>query len=159
MREVAEAAGVSKAAIYHHFADKETLFLALLLGAVAQAGDLVDSAAALAGPTSVKLHALLTGFSAHRNDQQAAMRLAEREAVHLSEAGRTQLFQEYRTRFTAPIERLMAAGQATGDLRADDPRWQASSLLLLAQALLGPSERGVSVDTVLNTFLHGAGAG
>ncbi|HRQ11347.1 MAG TPA: TetR/AcrR family transcriptional regulator [Trueperaceae bacterium] len=156
MREVAAAVGVSKAAIYHHYADKEELFLALLLAAVARAGGLVERALATNGDTEAKLRALLKGIASHRSDQRVAMRLAEQEAVHLSEAGRTKLFGEYRARFTGPIEALMAEGQAAGELRRADPRWQATALLTLAQSLLDPRERGVTGAAVLELFLHGA---
>ncbi len=158
MREVAAAVGVSKAAIYHHFADKEALFLALLTAAVARAGALVEQALATGGSTEAKLGALLEGIATHRADQSAAMRLAEREAVHLSDVGRSRLFGEYRARFTGPIEDLMAAGQAAGELRQADPRWQATALLTLAQSLLGPSGPEVTVAAVLDLFLHGAAA-
>lgn len=44
MREVAEAVGVTKPALYHHYADKEALFLAMLDGALATLGRLVEHA-------------------------------------------------------------------------------------------------------------------
>ncbi len=34
MREIAEAAGLRKATIYHHFADKEELFTAIVMAEV-----------------------------------------------------------------------------------------------------------------------------
>ncbi len=42
MRGVAEAAGVSKANIYHHFSSKESLYQAILQSSAAELSGLVD---------------------------------------------------------------------------------------------------------------------
>lgn len=52
MQEIAEAVGVTKAALYYHFSDKEALFGEALLGELARIGDGI--AAALATETALE---------------------------------------------------------------------------------------------------------
>jgi len=159
MREIADVLGVSKAALYYHFADKEALFTAILLAGVKQAGDLV-AAAEQADGTRARVAALLAGIAHHGREQQVAMRLAEQEAVHLSDDARNSVRAAYRREFLDPIARLLAEGRARGEVRDLDERLMVRALLGLAYPLLGlPDEaRQSAVDTVLTVFFDGVAA-
>jgi TetR/AcrR family transcriptional regulator len=55
MRGIAQAAGVSKANIYHHFSSKETLYLAILQSSAAETAALVENLADGAGSFNERL--------------------------------------------------------------------------------------------------------
>src|SRR5690606_27841845 len=62
MRELAEAAGISKANLYHHFRNKEELFLAVLLANVERLAAAAAAAECAAGDTRSRLRLLLRGL-------------------------------------------------------------------------------------------------
>lgn len=161
MREIAAGLGLSKAALYHHFQDKQTLLLEVLLAGIEQAGGISQRAARTPGGAREKVRALLEGIAAHRGQQRSVMRLAEREAVHLSPADRRDMLASYRARFHAPIEALMRDGQAAGELDPTaDAAWLARALLALAQPLLTTTDSATeaAVNSIASLFFDGASA-
>lgn len=161
MREIASSLGFSKAALYHHFSDKQELLLEVLLAGVEQAGRISAAAVAAEGDTRARVRTLLEGVAQHRQQQRSAMRLAEREAGNLTEAGRAAMFGNYRELFLKPIETILMEGQAAGELTAEsDPAWLTRALLALAQPLLSLDSAGSdhAVNATLQLFFDGAGA-
>lgn len=160
MREIAEELGVSKPALYHHFADKQALLLAVLLAAIEEAGAIVERAASRRGGVRDKVRTLLEGIIRDRRRQRSAMRLAEREAVHLADETRARMLTMYRQEFLLPVETLLKSGQDAGELTASaDTAWLAHALLALAQPLLSvdASNAEQQVNATLDLFFEGAG--
>lgn len=160
MREISQQLHLSKAALYHHFRDKQALLLEVLLAGIGQAGSIVTQAAGCSGGTRARLSALLTGIARNRHAQLTAMRLAERDAVHLTDEARVKMHGAYRTSFVRPIEEILRNGQATGELRAEvDPTWLTRTLLILAQPLLSVQETEIegAVAATITLFFEGAG--
>lgn len=158
MREISEQLEFSKAALYHHFRDKQALLLEILLVGIDQAGRIVAAAAQESG-ASARITTLLTGIARHRHQQLQAMRLAERDAVHLPDAERATMLAAYRTKFVGPIEGLLRDGQAAGEISPDlDPAWLTRALLALAQPLLSGSATGSdsAVASTVSLFMNGA---
>src|SRR5690606_42000074 len=137
MREIAAELGVSKPALYHHFADKQALLLAVLLAAIEEAGAMVGRAASRRGGVRDKVRPLLEAIIRDRRRQRSAMRLAEREAVHLADETRARMLAMYRQVFLLPVETLLKSRQDAGELTAfADPAWLAHALSALAPPLL-----------------------
>lgn len=160
MREISQQLHLSKAALYHHFRDKQALLLEVLLAGIEQAGSIVTQAVSSSGGTRARLSALLTGIARNRHAQLTAMRLAERDAVHLTDEARVKMHSAYRTGFVRPIEEILRNGQATGELRAEiDPIWLTRTLLILAQPLLSVQETETegAVAATITLFFDGAG--
>lgn len=160
MREISEQLQLSKPALYHHFRDKQTLLLEVLMAGIEQAGSLVTQAADSPGGTRSRVSVLLSSIALNRHAQMNAMRLAEREAVHLSAQAREAMHAAYRSKFLQPIEELLLSGQTAGELRADaDPAWLTRALLVLAQPLLSVDEpdSGSLVAATVALFFEGAG--
>ncbi len=142
MREIAEAAGVSKAGLYYHFEDKEELFLAILLHHIEQVGELVDQARAEGGGARAQVRRLLTAILLRMRGRQRFIRLAEQDAASLRPESLERMHAAYRRRFHGPIEAMLADGMASGELRPLDPAQ--ATWLLLGMALSGlstPAER------------------
>lgn len=159
MREIAERLGVSKAALYHHFQDKQALLLEVLMTGVQRAGAMATEATLSAGGSRDRVNALLVAIARDRHQQFNAMKLAEREASNLTETGRTSLLHAYRVEFLQPIERILREGQANGEVRRDlEPAWLTRALLTLAQPLRSADEAELEQAAAATTELFFGGA-
>jgi AcrR family transcriptional regulator len=163
MREIAEAAGISKPGLYYHFRDKEALFLALSYANLDQV-ELVVEAAGQAGRTCrERITGMMRALLALSPHQRAIIRLASQEMVHVSPAARTDFEQVYRQKFLGRVETLLADGIAAGELRPVDTRFATWLLLGMAypffdanhQPAGDPSE---AADLMVAVFFDGLAA-
>ena len=72
MRGIAEAAGVSKANIYHHFSSKEALYLAILQSSAAETAALVENLADGSGSFDERLKEFAEAYQHHLFDRHLA---------------------------------------------------------------------------------------
>jgi TetR/AcrR family transcriptional repressor of mexJK operon len=170
MDEIAAAAGVSKQTVYKHFADKETLFRAVVTDIVSEVADpVVDHVAILRGSGRIEddLRALARRLVAEVVQPRLMQlrRLVIAEANRFPELG--QLFYEQGPQRT--IDALAASFGELADraaLRLDDPRlaaeqfnWLVMSAPLNRVMLRGDAELPSSAslrrhaDAAVRTFL------
>ncbi len=129
MRQIAEALGVSKAALYYYFKDKEELLLAILNAHLEAMEEDFQRVLAEPGHTRQKVHALMRCILAQPAEQRAVIRLFSQEKAHLSPAARQVFERAYHERFIRPIVRLLEQGMEKGELRSVNP-WLAAWALL-----------------------------
>jgi AcrR family transcriptional regulator len=129
MREISDALGVSKAALYYHFQDKEELFLAILeayLDAMSSALDAI-----IARPVSCK--AQITLFVEYVLTQPAArratIRLASQELAQLSPEARRRFGIAYRQKFIDKAGSILQRGMKAGEFRKINPEVAVWALL------------------------------
>lgn len=169
MRELAESAGVSKALLYYHFRDKETLFLAVLDTALGRVEALLlapvpDSARVPGGEARARLHAFVAGLLEWPPEERAVIRLASQEIGHVSPRARQAFERDYRRRFVGRIEAILRDAIAAGELRPLDPAattWLLLGLLypLTAVGYDGRSQPGrETAELALSLFFDGAAA-
>jgi AcrR family transcriptional regulator len=159
MREIAEASGASKAAIYYHFADKEALLLAIMDQSLTQLIGIVQRASNAQSDTISQLTAIVEGLLSLNAVQRSAMRLAMFELQHLGEIERRNFAMRYDREFIERIRAILRAGQANGIIRMVDV--QASTWVLLG--ILYPfsvaqgrgHDTGQLSRTLVDLFLHG----
>ncbi len=120
MREIAEGVGASKASIYYHFTDKETLLLAIMEHSLIQLQRIVAAATTMPGTIETKLIAIVDGLLGLDAVQRAAMRLAMVELQHVGEAARRSCAQRYAAQLITPIRALLTAGMRAGTVRELD---------------------------------------
>ncbi|GAA5532845.1 TetR/AcrR family transcriptional regulator [Deinococcus metallilatus] len=158
MREVAAAVGVTKPALYHHYADKEALFLAMLEGTLAGLARLVAHAQAQAG-VRAQLETLVGDLLASAPEQRVGLQLAG-ELRHVSPERRKAFEDEYRRVWMGGLTRLIEEASQRGELRADLPPAVLTRALL---ALLYPLVTGAPTSdpqgtarALLSVYLDGA---
>lgn len=160
MRQIAEAVGISKAGLYHHFADKQSLFLAILLRNIERVGDLVDEARAQGGSTREVVARLVNALLVGMVGGQRFIRLAEQDASSLDPDARDTVRSVYRQRFIDPISAVLQGGVTRGELRGVEP--ETATWLLLGLTLAGlstPPERASAMATeIVRLFFEGVGA-
>jgi AcrR family transcriptional regulator len=165
IREVAEAAGVTKPLVLYHFESKEKLFSALLREAVARCRREAEETLASPGSAAERLQGLLR---AHVCQAREAPEVAAFAYDVMTMPGMLPLGFEYRSEgheFFDIYVRLIEEGQQRGEFREADPVVMAAALfgalrLYAAAVLAGDVERipeGLE-DDLFDLLMHGVEA-
>lgn len=129
MRRIAEAVGVTKAALYYHFRDKEELFVALVEQYLVAMSVLIDDVAAGSEDTRGRVGELVRRILAQPPEQRSIIRLASQEIGNISPENRARFLEMYHSRFVNRIAAILQAGMERGDLRRLDPHLATWALL------------------------------
>lgn len=159
--QVAEAADVTKGAVYHHFSSKQGLYLAMLHADLAAKGALHRRAAATQGDCAARLRALTAAFLGLPSTQQQLIRLVRRDANIFPPGVRARLIDAYQAALPEHVEAIVRDGIRDGELIPADPRLLAWQYIALFEVLLTSyaDQRFASDDDKLNyivsLFLYG----
>ncbi len=122
MRGVAQAAGVSKANIYHHFSSKEALYLAILQASAAETAALVENLADGAGGFDERLKEFSKAYQQHLFDRHLSSRLLLRETLLGDDKKGKKIADQVVGNVFRRMISILRAGQEAGVLREDlDP--------------------------------------
>ena len=88
MRQISDAVGVSKAALYYHFKDKEELFLAILSGNLNEIESAIDTIRAKQISYSEQITMFVEYVLKQPTEHRAIIRLASQEMSQLSATAR-----------------------------------------------------------------------
>jgi AcrR family transcriptional regulator len=117
MRQIAEAVGVSKAALYYHFQDKEELFLAILSAYLDEIEALLDNTISQEITSPARIRYLVNGILAQPPQKRAVIRLANQEMTHINQPARQAFGVKYQRQFIDKVGQIMQEGIANGELR------------------------------------------
>ncbi len=118
MQQIADAAGVNKATLYHHFRDKEDLFVAIMGDEFAAAHARIETALGGGGTLREKLHRVAALVFA--SNQSDFGRLAADLRGHVSAARRAELLARCAPPWES-IRPVVERAGAAGEIRAIDP--------------------------------------
>ncbi|NPV87147.1 MAG: TetR/AcrR family transcriptional regulator [Anaerolineae bacterium] len=122
IREISAACGLSKAALYYHFEDKQALFMAILQEHLEELSNLLDEAEALPGNARRRLSALMRAILVRiPPDRRAIIRLATQDIAKVQPEVRRQFQQQYEARFIRRIESLIQSGIENSEFRNIPP--------------------------------------
>jgi len=130
MNDIAAAAGVSKANIFHHFASKQTLYVEVVRGACRDSTERLQNLDADDGPFAQRLGVFAGGMLGNMLEHDQVQRLILRELLtNGEERGRELAEQVFGDNF-ARLVGILRAAQTRGELRADlDPAMAATLLI------------------------------
>jgi len=117
MREISDALGVSKAALYYHFEDKEELFLAILKTYLDEMSRALDGIAAQPAAGTEKVRLFVEYVLTQPAEQRATIRLASQEINQLSAESRSLFGALYQEQFILKLQAILQEGMARGDFR------------------------------------------
>jgi TetR/AcrR family transcriptional regulator len=130
MRRIAEAAGVSKANIYHHFASKEALYFAIMRRSAEELAFLIENLAEDRGAFNQRLQMFASAHLEHLFDNAERVRLVLREAFSGDEEKSRAVVEQMLGGIVNRMIAIFEAGQRAGLLRADlDPGLCATLLM------------------------------
>jgi AcrR family transcriptional regulator len=151
MRQIAEALGVTKAALYYHFKDKEELFLAILENYLDEMQATLDRILAEPGSCRNRIRLFVETILAQPTGQRAIIRLASQEMGQLSVPARKAFDKLYRLKFIGKIEAILVAGMEQGEFKAIQPEVATWTLLGMMYPYFYPAHTGnvgLSADTI-----------
>jgi AcrR family transcriptional regulator len=162
MREIAEACGITKAALYYHFDGKPDLLNAICVSYLAEIAGVVEASAGHGTPEP-RLRWLVEQLFALPPEQRAIMRLAMHEVGQLQPEQRAAFAADYRARFIGPLQQIVSQGTASGAFTAKDPAvvvWVLLGMLypFFAPPGTGPSTGSETIADLLDVFFHGLSA-
>ncbi|MCS7220392.1 MAG: TetR/AcrR family transcriptional regulator [Anaerolineae bacterium] len=160
IRELAQACGMTNAALYYHFKDKEDLFCQMAMRQVERLAQTLRERAAAVGKTpQAQLVALAHAYAEHLRQRQDTAHVYA-EAFHKLGPQRARaLHEHFHRHMLGAIAEVIRAGQETGALRAVDPHMAARAFLgmmgMLRFQLLNGEVTPQQVEQLVDIFLHG----
>ena len=104
MREISDAVGVSKAALYYHFKDKEELFLAILSSNLDEIENAIDEIQSKPVSCSEQIVLFVEYVLKQPAEQRAMIRLASQEMSQLSATARKKFDKTYHDQFIGKLQ-------------------------------------------------------
>lgn len=155
MQQIADAAGVNKATLYHHMADKEALFLAVVGQERARTEAAVAEALGAGGPLRARLLAVAERFFA--GEQADIGRLMVDLRQHVDPARRDAFFCDGTPPWVG-LRRAIAEAVAAGEARPIDPETAARLFFIAVMSEVGrlrsgdpaPADPAALVDLLLD---------
>jgi AcrR family transcriptional regulator len=161
MRQISEAVGVSKAALYYHFKDKEELFLAILssnLNEIEKAIDLIQTKQiSYSEQITLFVEYVLKQPTEHR----AIIRLASQEMSQLSAVARKKFDKTYHDQFTGKLQAIFQAGVENGEFRPINPSIATWALLGMMYPYFYPAHTGATplraetIREIISIYMNG----
>ncbi len=160
MQQIADAVGVTKAALYYHFRSKEDLFEIVLQEAINQFWSAIVDRAKAAGP----LREVLRGIAEYTTEMMGEFptRLMEDARHHLTPEALWRILSEHPTP-ERELQDLFRRAIAAGEMRPVNVEVVAEMFLAMAMSLgeQGHNPRKIQpgdVDLLIDILLHGIAA-
>lgn len=164
MEDIAEAAGVTKGAAYHHFGNKESLYVAMMQSALEEHYALLRTAVARPGTCRERLRCLTRVFLELPREKQDVMKLVRRDINAFKDPVRYELVRAYQTALPDQIEVILRDGIRDGELAPAEPRLLSWMYVAIVEVILTPyaervfGDQNEMLDFVIQLFTNGAGA-
>jgi len=162
IRDIAQACGMTNAALYYHFKNKEDLFLAMLQRDHEQTLAALRKAAAGPGDLREDLKRLVAQYAAIGCERRQSFQTLRRDLSNVEDVRGHKLFAEMRSSFMRPLEERLAQAQADGEIQAGDTRLYARLLhgLIIALTHEGQPDKprkasAQEVEAAVDVFLKG----
>jgi AcrR family transcriptional regulator len=162
IRDIAQACGLTNAALYYHFKNKEDLFLAVLQRDHEQTLASLHEAAHGPGDLREDLQRLVTQYAVITCQRRQSFQTLRRDLSNLEDARRHKLFAEMHASFMRPLEERLALAQADGEIQSGDMRFYARLLhgMIIALTFEGRPDKSRKVPAqevaaAVDVFLNG----
>jgi len=161
MRQISEALGVSKAALYYYFEDKEELFLAILTDYLEEIETAIAAIHAQTESGAEQIRRFVEMVLQQPAERRAIIRLASQEMAQLSASARTRFNRLYHEKFIGKLTALLQGGMERGEFRPLDAKTAAWALLGIMYPYFYPAHSGDrpiepgTIDEIVTIYLNG----
>jgi AcrR family transcriptional regulator len=162
IRDIAQACGMTNAALYYHFKNKEDLFLAMLQRDHEKAMAALREAADGPGDLREDLKQLVALYTEITCARRQSFQTLWRDLRSIEDVRGHKMLGEMRSKFLGPLEDRIAQAQADGEIKPGEARLYARLMHGLIIALTNDGPPGKQhratvqeVETVVDLFLHG----
>jgi AcrR family transcriptional regulator len=162
IRDIAQACGMTNAALYYHFKNKEDLFLAMLERDHEKTLAALGEAANGPGDLREDLKQLVAGYADITCQRRQSFQTLWRDLRNVEDVRGQKLFGEMRSSFLRPLEERLAQAQANGEIQAGDTRFYARLLhgMIMALTHEGKPDKprkasAYEVEAAVDVFLKG----
>lgn len=135
MRQLSEESGVAKATLYHHFRDKQDIYLNVIEREMIATTEQLDAAGREPGDIEARLGAVVRVYFEIMRARRSVIVTRLRETSGMEEAMQA-LICKHRDLLMAPFTRLVEEGIASGRFRALHVEWAVMSLLGMMNSLV-----------------------
>jgi len=153
MREIADACGVTKAALYYHYTGKAALLRDIVAGYLDEVASAVAEGRAAASGPADQLRAVVRGLFALPVESRAIMRLAMHDLRHLDDTHRVAFAAAYQARFLQPLTDLVRDGIEAGAFAPRDPATVVWMLLGMVYPFFSTQQAGRDEQRVVTELL------
>ncbi|MBK7316198.1 MAG: TetR/AcrR family transcriptional regulator [Anaerolineales bacterium] len=161
MRQISEAVGVSKAALYYYFKDKEELFLAILNSYLNDMESSIDAIRAKSGSSADQITQFVESVLRQPAEQRALTRLASQEMGQLSAASRKKFDKLYHEKFIGKLTAILQEGMDRGEFQSLNAEIATWSLLGIMYPYFYPAHSGEkpipagTIQEIVSIYLNG----
>ncbi|HET7377270.1 MAG TPA: TetR/AcrR family transcriptional regulator [Anaerolineae bacterium] len=164
IRDIAQACGLTNAALYYHFKNKDDLYLAVLQDAHERAVATLDEAARSGGSVRSRLKQLVDRYFEVMLAQRQSFQMLWRDLKNVDDVRASKLYADMRAGFMRPIRETIEAAQAKGEMVGGDAQLYARLLhgMMIALTFEGRQNSKArvtsdQVDALVKVFLEGVG--
>ena len=118
MRQISEAVGVSKAALYYYFQDKEELFLAILNTYLDRMETAITEIEARTESGAQQIERFVELVLGQPAEERAIIRLASQEMAHIGADARQHFNGLYHKKFIGKLTKILQRGMERGEFKA-----------------------------------------
>mgnify|MGYP001608066886 CR=1 FL=1 len=136
MGDIAEAAQVTKGALYHHFASKEALYLAMMHADLEEKRALIGQAVDSPGTCGERLRRLTLNFLELPPATRDLIRLVRRDINIFRDPLRAELVRAYQAALPEQVEQIVRDGLRSGELAPADARLLAWEFVAMVEVVL-----------------------
>jgi len=162
---IAKAAEITKGGLYHHFASKEDLYVAMMLDDFDDKRRLFHEAVAASGTCRDRLTRLTRDYLELPYQERELTHLVRRDINAFSGSKRDRLIGAYQRALPEQIEAIISDGIRDGELAAGNARVLAWSFVALVEVVIGQyaeetlGSPEAQLDHVLDLFFNGVSTG
>ncbi len=162
IRDIAQACGLTNAALYYHFKNKEDLFLAMLQRDHDKAMAALHEAANSPGDLHEDLRQLVTLYAELACTRRQSFQLLWRDMRQMEDVRARKMFGEMQHDLLQPLVERLISAQAAGEVRAGEVRLYARLLYSMIMSLSHEGKldkqhklTAQEVELLVNVFLNG----
>ena len=163
MDDIAEAAGVTKGALYHHFKSKKDLYLAMMHSDLQEKQTRMRAGVEMEGSCTERLRRLTASFLELPPEKRALIRLVRRDINIFKGPARDRLVRAYQAALPNQVEIILRDGIRSRELVDTDPRLLAWMYVAIVEVALTSyaehvlENQATMLDFVVDLFFEGAG--